>query len=429
MLKVRMNDEYKDVESVYTGNTPIDTIYSKDGSVVFSANREIEGILPLTFKGYGKDLKNYCIYGNTVDGESVGDRTANLFDFGEWSKNINANRGNIAKGIDGITITANSDDAFTIPYAYVYEGVYKIYVKPNTNYLLSWVSNNNLYGRVFIFKNGIPDNTHMVSVNNNTTKYLLFGTDADTEFITLRFGVETTGNTITYSKIMLIEGSTALPYEPYGYRVPVTVANETDTETTNLYLPEQIKKVGDEAEYVDYKEQKQHRVRKNLLRNTATSRTISDVTFTVNDNGSVTCNGTARGNIFFKIGDILTTNQYSILAGCPINGTNNSYLMRCYSNNVIIATDTGSGVSINQIIDGYVEIRIASGYTCDNLVFYPMIRKADISDDTYEPYIENTELDVTLPALPTLSGTNTLTMGTAVQPSKVEITGKIKQIP
>ena len=205
------------------------------------------------------------------------------------------------------------------------------------------------------------------------------------------------------------------------YLVPVTI----NSNTTSIYLLHQIRKVGNESEYVDYKEQKQHRVRKNLLRNTATSRTISDVTFTVNDNGSVTCNGTARGNIFFKIGDILTTNQYSILAGCPINGTNNSYLMRCYSNNVIIATDTGSGVSINQIIDGYVEIRIAYGYTCDNLTFYPMIRKVDIEDDTYEPYIEDTELDVSLPTLPTLSGTNTLSVETTVQPSKVMIkTGK-----
>ena len=45
---------------------------------------------------------------------------------------------------------------------------------------------------------------------------------------------------------------------------------------------------------------------------------------------------------------------------------------------------------------------------------------------TYEPYIENTELDITLPALPTLSGTNTLTVGTEVQPSGVEIKGRIK---
>ena len=206
--------------------------------------------------------------------------------------------------------------------------------------------------------------------------------------------------------------------EHYGnYAIPIT----NNSETANIYLDKPLRMVGDEAEYVDYATQKWHRVRKNLLRNTATSRTISDVTFTVNDNGSVTCNGTARGNIFFKIGDILTTNQYSILAGCPINGTNNSYLMRCYSNNVIIAVDIGSGVSINQIIDGYVEIRIASGYTCDNLTFYPMIRKADIEGDTYEPYIENTEVDVTLPEIAVTAGTNTLTVETEVQPSEVYI--------
>lgn len=56
-----------------------------------------------------------------------------------------------------------------------------------------------------------------------------------------------------------------------------------------------------------------------------------------------------------------------------------------------------------------------------------MIRKADITDDTYEPYIENTDVDVTLPALPVLPGTNTLTVGTEVQPSGVEITGRIKK--
>ena len=48
-----------------------------------------------------------------------------------------------------------------------------------------------------------------------------------------------------------------------------------------------------------------------------------------------------------------------------------------------------------------------------------MIRKADIEDDTYEPYIENTELDAELPELQTVEGTNTLSIITAVQPSQV----------
>lgn len=61
--------------------------------------------------------------------------------------------------------------------------------------------------------------------------------------------------------LQIEENDHATEYEPYGYRVPVTVTNGTDTLdalTTNIYLPEQIRKVGDEAEYVDYQEQKQH---------------------------------------------------------------------------------------------------------------------------------------------------------------------------
>ena len=57
-----------------------------------------------------------------------------------------------------------------------------------------------------------------------------------------------------------------------------------------------------------------------------------------------------------------------------------------------------------------------------------MIRKSGIEDDTYEPYIENTEIDVVIPALPIAEGTNTLSIGTAVQPSKIWIQGNISEI-
>ena len=44
-------------------------------------------------------------------------------------------------------------------------------------------------------------------------------------------------------------GNDATSYEPY--HAPVTVP---------IYLPEQIRKVGDEAEYISYAEQKMHRI-------------------------------------------------------------------------------------------------------------------------------------------------------------------------
>jgi hypothetical protein len=52
-------------------------------------------------------------------------------------------------------------------------------------------------------------------------------------------------------------------------------------------------------------------------------------------------------------------------------------------------------------------------------VYVPQIEKQ---------HIYTTDLDVTLPALPTIAGTNTLSVGTEVQPSEVYIKGKIKKI-
>ena len=66
--------------------------------------RKISGLPPLTYTAkeegtlknyriYGQtvDGKNYRIYGQTVDGESVGDRTGNLFDETIYNKNVQDN--------------------------------------------------------------------------------------------------------------------------------------------------------------------------------------------------------------------------------------------------------------------------------------------------------------------------------------------------
>ena len=190
--------------------------------------------------------------------------------------------------------------------------------------------------------------------------------------------------------------------------------------------------VGDEAEYVDDKEQKQHRVRKNLVQTIATSQTINDITFTVNANGSVTCNGTNHGNnpIIFELNnpDVVFPEGVYITSGCPAGGSITGGYKIQYFNGSGWNYELGSGSTFT--LSGNLKYRsrilISKDVTVTNLTFYPMLRLASIEDDTYEPYIEDTELDVTLPALPTLSGTNTLTVGTEVQPSGVEIKGRIK---
>ena len=211
--------------------------------------------------------------------------------------------------------------------------------------------------------------------------------------------------------------------EHYGnYAIPIT----NNSETTNIYLDEPLRMVGDEAEYVDYATQKQHRVRKNLLENTATSQTINGVTFTVNSDGSVTCNGTASNTAWFVLNtsfDIYAPDGR--IANMGINGSASTFYMNIsYIGNITSSYNYSKNIHQN----AYVQLVIVSGYTCNNLTFYPMIRKADVEDDTYEPYIENTEVDVTLPEIAVTAGTNILSVGTTVQPSNITITGKIKQI-
>ena len=194
-----------------------------------------------------------------------------------------------------------------------------------------------------------------------------------------------------------------------------------------------MRKIGDELDYIDFRQQKQYRVRKNLLKNTATSTTVSGVTFTVNDDGSVTCNGTATVDI-----NLFLNNSLNLPIG--------TYIMSLKSNKdievdpatfpVLIARNFGAysytnmnGNKAFNVINttGQIIIQIRAGYVCDNLTFYPMIRKADIEDDTYEPYIEETEVPVSLPALPTVSGTNILTVDTETQPSKVYIQYRVDE--
>ena len=65
--------------------------------------------------------------------------------------------------------------------------------------------------------------------------------------------VDTTGTKGSTIKFAMLEiSSSATDYEPYGYKVPVKV----NGEVTNIFLDEPLRKVGDYADYIDYKNKK-----------------------------------------------------------------------------------------------------------------------------------------------------------------------------
>ena len=197
--------------------------------------RRVSGLPPLTFKAKkAGTLKDYRIYGNTVDGESVGDKTGNLFD------KSGSQYGNNLHWVPTCSLVY-SDAYYGSPIMDVtgLNTITRSYTGTGANYFLT----SDLSQFVNVSNIGTVDAGVTVNVPDGYTKYV--------------FNIP---NTIRPDSIMVNSGSTALPYEPYGYKVAVTVSNGTDTRTVPIYLPEQIKKVGDEAEYIDYAEQQFHRI-------------------------------------------------------------------------------------------------------------------------------------------------------------------------
>lgn len=141
--------------------------------------------------------------------------------------------------------------------------------------------------------------------------------------------------------------------------------------------------------------------RKNLLKNTAVSQTINGVAYTVNEDGSVTANGTATANaqivIFDGKPDPEMLNQKLHLSGCPDGGSTLTYRMiiqNATSGFSTLCVDSGSGADVI-IASNTTRIRclftVYSEQTVENITLYPMLRYTGISDDTYEPYKPSVE--------------------------------------
>ena len=129
---------------------------------------------------------------------------------------------------------------------------------------------------------------------------------------------------------------------------------------------------------------------KNLLENTMTSFEVSGITYTVNDDKSITLYGTATDNRVFSINSslVLDKGKY-IFSGFPFMSGNETSCLR-----ISLPDDYGYlGYGIDSLeFEIYekttckVELVITKGTICNNEVVKPMIRVASNEDDTYEPY-------------------------------------------
>lgn len=132
-------------------------------------------------------------------------------------------------------------------------------------------------------------------------------------------------------------------------------------------------------------------------------REVKGITYTIvrNSDGSlkyINVNGTSTETSTLAVSlqeDIhLIVGESYILSGCPSGGSADKYRLQFYNidGNKSFAREYGKGTEFvfsNETNDYNIAININSGVTVDNLKFYPMIRKADIADATYEPYKES----------------------------------------
>ena len=132
---------------------------------------------------------------------------------------------------------------------------------------------------------------------------------------------------------------------------------------------------------------------KNLLQHSlgVGSHTIKGITFEIREDGSVLCNGTATNPATLSFEQYNLTEDI-IVSGCPANGSTQTYRITIdtYKDDAYVRTefDLGSSITIHKDRADYVKINIYfyTGIVANGLAFYPMIRLASVTDDTYEPY-------------------------------------------
>ena len=165
----------------------------------------------------------------------------NLFDF-NIIKDSNITRGTAVWTNNSVTITSNASDCYTESYS---KKNY-IKVKPNTTYTLLFKRDKSVQGSIYIFKKKNYDDSNYYDVSYNTSSDLkkawTFTTKSSTNYLAFRLGIYQSGQTCTFSEIMLVEGSHT--WDNISYE-------NGKQSLLNYTLQNPLYKLGDVYDYID----------------------------------------------------------------------------------------------------------------------------------------------------------------------------------
>lgn len=361
--------------------------------------KEVTGSTMALTDSHAGGLKINSVYGKSTQVTTTG---AQLFDASMLE----------TKTEGGTTVTNNGDGSFTISgrgtltedfdmfYVYSHEETLEILKAGSLFMKCDKVTYPYCFASIL---DSAGNNLLEVCNKETTSMYIdITGDLLLTDGIQLRIGFwGASGSTISAGIIkpmMYFDGDSDGAWEQYTGRVA----------SPSPSYPQEIVSVGDDGS-IDVGV-----YGKNLLENTAVTQTVNGVTFTVNEDGSVTVSGTATDIAYIDIynnsselpSGVVTGKEYwfSLFESASVTGVS-LHVYERISDKWSLTANVSTGVNQHTLSDDCTgllfRIVVPNGTTVSNLVFYPMIRLASIEDDTYEPYTKQSiPISRALPGIP-----------------------------
>ena len=414
-MNIKLNDNIGAVKF----NGPEIDLVKFNGAEVWSSGKEVSGVPPLMLEGSnGKPLKDYKIYGNSVQSstpsasapveiESVGD-LKNLFDLQGWYTWLKS-FGTPDAYVRKVTVDGISCILYRPPLTYDKQYM-KGEFKENTQYALSFrakgiTGSGVSTGFRFKYTDGSSSGVDVAADGEWKDYKTISKADKTINYIWMWFGYDQ-GCYIDENSVQLEEGAAATEYVPYGkYVIPVEVSENVyaAVQTVNIVLSEPLRKIGSYADYIDFKNQK-------LVRN-------------VNNN---TFNGKSR----YVYAELNRFDDYSTYGTSPVLRPRNKMFInaeKCnycpqgwrVKNNFHVG---GNYIAFLHMADDVIGVT-SEDDTADKRVAKVNAWLKSLSPSLYIQYVLETptETSMELPEIGTFSGNTLIKVKTHVQPSSVSV--------
>lgn len=350
---------YNPVVNVFTAESlmpgiEVDYVPETEQYIEKSINENTQKAPAIVEKASGEML-------NVTDSSDLGLKGLKVFGKGEQAKTTGAQlfqpkKENLTTN-DGLTGVINSDGSVTVTGT------------PTKRYAQAYFENVSSFpeGKYFISggSHEVSTLTFQVDITrqDDTIEYLRntaieFKADDKSRRVMIKYDSPDLQKTNYTIYPMLNVGETQAPYEPYAGNQP----------SPNPDYPQEIKIPGSDGSL---------EVRvfgAQLIAKTYASATINGITYTVNDDGSVTANGKATSNSFFLLSMLPKANDVFL------SGGKSESISIVYTNMVNKGyKDVGNGIYIPNQFDyekypnSRIQIQITEGTTVTNEIIRPML--------------------------------------------------------